>query len=237
MNLTSIGKMHIYQKKSNTMINKLIVIFVIITILTIFVIKRVEKYYINYAQIKTEQTMSKLLTKTMLSNSQNNNSYLKYTYDESGNILSVDTNKTEANRFISGVMKDLENILQTSEVDNQSIKKTKINMEHSNKNYGIIVWVPTMAALRNSIFNNFGPKIPVRVATIGHGDIRLLITGNDYGINNVLLKVYAELTLQEEVVLSTNSKTIKIKTKILLESKLLQGRIPEFYTNTYKFST
>ncbi len=51
----------------------------------------------------------------------------------------------------------------------------------------------------------------------------------DYGINNSLIEIYIRLSLDIQVILPFSSDTINIVKEIPIGSKVIQGKIPQYY--------
>ena len=53
----------------------------------------------------------------------------------------------------------------------------------------------------------------------------------NYGINNALIEVYVDLSVELEVILPIMNDTIEVTSSIPIAIKLVQGNIPEYYAN------
>ena len=51
----------------------------------------------------------------------------------------------------------------------------------------------------------------------------------EYGINSSLVEIVLNIKIQIEVILPFQSKTIFVEKNIILESKIIQGKIPQYY--------
>lgn len=94
---------------------------------------------------------------------------------------------------------------------------------------GIIYRIPTGVIFSNSLLNNIGPKIPVKLNFLGNIDSNISTKTNNYGINNVLVEVYVNLSVTMEIVLPLISKKTKVKTSIPVIMKMIEGNIPDYY--------
>ena len=120
------------------------------------------------------------------------------------------------------------------------------NLENSSKylneydsellNQGIICEIPFGAFLGNSLISNIGPKIPVKFNLLGDVNTDIRTNVKEYGINNALLEVSIEITVNFRVNLPFISNTITVNNIIPISMKIIQGNIPNFYTGGFTSS-
>ena len=117
------------------------------------------------------------------------------------------------------------------------------NLENSSKylneydsellNQGIICEIPFGAFLENSLISNVGPKIPVKFNLLGEVNTDIRTDVKEYGINNALLEVSIEITVNFRVNLPFVSNIITVNNIIPISMKIIQGSIPNFYTGGF----
>ena len=96
---------------------------------------------------------------------------------------------------------------------------------------GIIYRLPSGLFLKDNIISNIGPKIPVKI------DMRGSITTNidtkltNYGINNALVEISINITLEEEILLPYTVKKITVENSIPVVLKIIEGVVPKYYSN------
>ena len=91
--------------------------------------------------------------------------------------------------------------------------------------FGIVSDIPVIADL--------GPKIPVKVSLIGSSTSNLKTELEEYGINNVLMKVYIVANVNIQVILPFATETTTITEEIPLAINLVNGIIPQVYGGGY----
>lgn len=205
----------------------LVVIFLIIAIFLSFKLinNKITPVLMEYASAKAKTFATALI----------NQSIEKYTKDfdseelfivsknDEDEIKSIDFNPINVNKILNLITNDITNNLSKIE------QGTSIIENYGSVKEGIIYRIPLGMMFKNSLLNNLGPKIPVRLNFIG--DITSNINTNitDYGINNALIEVYIHITVQEKVILPFASNNIKVENKVPVALKLIQGKIPNYY--------
>ena len=77
--------------------------------------------------------------------------------------------------------------------------------------------------------SNLTPKIPYKLYSVASSDNSVYIDTQEYGINNSIIKVYFQTNIEYEIIFPFISKNVKIKKDLLIDSKIIQGKIPTYY--------
>jgi len=103
--------------------------------------------------------------------------------------------------------------------------------DKENLKKGIVFKIPSGVVFNNSLLANVGPKIPVRFTLIG--DVLSGVNTNvtNYGINNALLEVNVNIKLTLKVILPIASKEVNVETNVPIAIKMIQGSVPDYYSN------
>ena len=143
-----------------------------------------------------------------------------------GEILYVDYNLDQAYKTLEVITTELNNLLV--DLENGVIKN---NTDNSivGSDYGLILSLPMFISSDSVILANLGPKIYFKVHFVGSllTNIKSQIT--DYGMNNALVELYATIKITEELVAPVTSSSQVIEYDVLIASKVINGRVPEFY--------
>lgn len=91
-------------------------------------------------------------------------------------------------------------------------------------------YVPSGIIFKNTLFSSIGPKIPINLKMIGNVTSNVKTDVREYGINNSLITISIEIRVEMMVILPFSSDSIEINNQIPISIKLIQGKIPEFYT-------
>lgn len=87
------------------------------------------------------------------------------------------------------------------------------------------------------LLSNLGPKIPVLIQFVSSVFTNVKSRVTDYGINNVLLEVYLEVTMTYDIITPIKKEQKKFSYDLLLDSKVLQGTVPSIYGGVMEKST
>lgn len=155
--------------------------------------------------------------------------------DNNGNINSIDLNSIIVNKLLTTTTNTA--ILNLKYVEDGKIElldlsdNVTIGYDKDDLKKGIIYKIPTGVVFGNSLLSNIGPRIPVKFSLIGSAVSNINTKITNYGINNALLEVYVDLTVELEVILPLMTDDIKVTSSIPVAIKLIQGNIPEYYSN------
>lgn len=147
--------------------------------------------------------------------------------NNNGEIIDIDFNLTSVYDFSGHITDDLKADLYNLEIG-------KTNMDYydeyfSNGKDYFVLMVPYGIVSENIYFSNLGPKIPVKVKFMGS-----ILTGvktkvTEYGINNSLIEVYTTINISALVVTPVASKRNNRDFEILIASKIIEGKIPDYF--------
>ena len=218
----------------------IILLFLSVLVSLYLVINRLNIVFKNYASIETEKFIKGLINTTI------NNEFLdefekKYgvffteTRDKNNDIVTVDINRQVVNKFLNTTIVNIENNLiavENGSISNIELPKNIGSSKFKRIKQGVIMDIPSGLIFGNSFFSDVGPKIPVKVNLLGNvvGDIDVRV--RDYGINNTLIEIYIKVNIEEKIILPMTFKKINIKYDILVDSKLIHGKIPNYYLNS-----
>ena len=151
-------------------------------------------------------------------------------------INSIDFNTFTTNKILKKVNNNIWNnlnALQTGNLDLLSIDES-IFSNDSNLKKGVITKIPLGIVYNNSLFNNLGPKIPIKLSFSGNVNSYLETNIKNYGINNALIEITINIEVEEQVLLPFTSKKISVNSEIPLAIKIIEGNIPNYYASGMK---
>lgn len=150
-------------------------------------------------------------------------------------IITVDFNPVivnnvlrEVTTFVQDNLKKVENG-DISILDMNDIYINDLNYQKLSK--GIIFEVPFGIIFNNSVLNNIGPYIPIRLNLIGNVTSNVNIDVKEYGINNSIINVYVTVTIEEKMILPLLSKNVFLSVNVPIATKIVQGRVPTYFQN------
>ena len=222
-----------------------IIIVIIITSLIVFnyLIKKISTPLFKYAEIETKKFSNKIINDAIAHNVAKNiksEEILIVKYGEDGEIKTIDFNTNKINEYLSKttntIQKNMNNIEKGNIYEIDDIKDLLKNYKKENLKKGIIFYVSTGQFFNNPLLSNIGPKIPVKISLTGDIISYISTEVEDYGINNSLLKVYINITVNEDIILPFKDQNIKMNAKIPIAIKMISGKIPQYYYGSSKQS-
>lgn len=153
--------------------------------------------------------------------------------NNAGEIQTVDFNPIIVNKFLTemtNIVSDNLKKLEKGKIDDISFINTD-EYDIKNLKNGVISEVPMGIITNNVLLSNIGPKIPVKLSLIGNVISSVETNISNYGINSALIEVYARVEVTEQVIIPFQTKNIKIVNNIPVAIKVINGNVPEYYSN------
>lgn len=196
--------------------DKIIIILLLILIFTYIFLKiftnRSEIILIEYSKRKSINIISTMINESI-------NEVLRNNYD---NLINIEKNSNDEIVSIDFDNIELNNILY--DFNNNILNKIN-NLQIKNDIYyvpsGIIHNIPAIV--------NIGPKIPFKISILGDTNNNIYTNIKDYGINNSIIEVGIKINIDLQIILPFITKTISVDKNIILDSKIIQGNIPDYY--------
>ena len=205
----------------------IIVFIIIVTFIFINIFSRRSEYLLmDYISMKSTNIINAIINKSIVNilYEQKCDNLIKDYKDENGNIVNLDFNNNIVNRMIylitEDILDDMNNI-ESSDFNN-------INSKYINKN-NRVQYVPLGIIYNTPLLNNLGPKIPFKIEFLGSVNNEAKINIKEYGINSSLVELVINLNLQVQIILPFKSKAISIDKSVILDSKIIQGKVPSYY--------
>ena len=135
-----------------------------------------------------------------------------------GNINSIDFNTGLINKYLTKATKSIQqNLKYIEKGDLQKVEyKADLleNYDETSLKNGVIYYLNSGFIFNNPIFSNFGKQIPIKISLTGDVISNISTEVTNYGINNALIKVYANIKITEQVMLPYFDKSVELKTKV-----------------------
>lgn len=147
--------------------------------------------------------------------------------NKSDEVISVDFNTAKINKSLVKLNKAVYKDLKSFENGRYKLEDTEIETED------LIYKIPLGYITGNYTLSNIGPKVPLKVKVIGSVVSNIKTEVSSYGINNSLLKVYIDVTVNMRFMLPLISKDVLVNNSIPLVVKIIQGKIPNVYGGSY----
>ena len=147
--------------------------------------------------------------------------------NKSDEVISVDFNTVKINKSLVKLNKAVYKDLKLFENGKYKLEDTEIETED------LIYKIPLGYITGNYTLSNIGPKVPLKAKVIGSVVSNIKTEVSSYGINNSLLKVYIDVTVNMRFMLPLISKDVLVNNSIALVVKIIQGKIPNVYGGSY----
>lgn len=223
-------------KSTNVKINtsdKILIILVIILLATYLMLKiftiKSESVLLNYAENKSKELALLLITNVIEEITKEEmvdiNTIMNIEKNNSDEIIGIDFNNKSINTLLLKINEKFHYNLQILEND----KNNSLEKKYYKKVNPMIYEIPMSIVYDIPVLVGIGPKIPFKLDILGNTTNAIVTNIKDYGINNSLIEVVLETKINIQIILPFSSKEILTYNKIPLKSKIIQGKIPEYY--------
>ena len=89
----------------------------------------------------------------------------------------------------------------------------------------------------NILLENLGFRIPCKVNFVNDIEINFKTKVTDYGLNNVLVELYLVVNVENDLLSPQGHETFKEDYEIVIASKVIMGRIPDYYGGMFEKSS
>ncbi len=152
-----------------------------------------------------------------------------------GEIEMIDLNTVKVNNVLGKINEEI--IYYFGEFDHGNttlIKKySSLFQRYTNRSEsGLFINIPLGIIFTNPIVISIGPKIPIKMLLSGQVESDISTSIKQYGINNVLLEIDADIKVREKIIFPFSSHYVDVKLKVPLIIELISGKIPENFLNS-----
>lgn len=144
---------------------------------------------------------------------------------------------------------DIDDLIQVTKNSKEEITELSFDMKKSSKllsnvtsymneylsdyNYlGYRIDIPVGIFIKNPLFVQIGPKIPVKVelSDIALGNVRTAV--KPFGINSALIEVYLDIFVRTTILYPFETMDTDSEFSSLVTSKIISGTVPNFFGGT-----
>lgn len=226
--------------------DKIVIIIILISICSSIILFYLDKLshstVLEYAKNETTLLSTLVINEAIEKNISSFDKTKDLIYEiknKNDEIISVDFNTISVNKVLTKLNKSiLENL---KKIENGNLSLPNINKEYIKNNGNIIYYIPIGIVTNNIFLTTIGYKIPVKMNAVGNVVSKIKTNIEEYGINNVVFKMYIEIEVKQLVLLPFVSEIVTLNIEVPLVMKLIKGRIPSVYggllTNTSSLNT
>lgn len=136
----------------------------------------------------------------------------------------------EINKLTNDISVKIQRILNDIDANNISDYYTNNNSNIYKHIRNGIVCELSLGSIRNSLlFANIGPTIPIKLVFLSQNNVDIDFETAEYGINNIIVKMYLKVTLHEQITMPISSKRKEIVVKEPLTVHIIKGEIPYLF--------
>lgn len=202
--------------KKKNMKNKLLLIFISITFITILLIYfysiKISPLLMKYAEIESKRIAIDIISNGVsdeVIKTLDKKDIFYTEKDNNGNVEVIDYNSKVVNEVLS-----------------VSSKKVIKNFEKvEKKNDGIVTRIPLGVVTNNIFFENLGPKVPVKLSLDGNVLTSLKTDVKEYGINSALIQISVKIEANVHIIMPLYTKEINVINEVPISIKIAKGNV------------
>ena len=210
-------------------ISLLLVIIFIILIISFFIVnyidKKISPIIMDYSKSEIKKIASIIINRSIRDNLLDDGilDELFIVGKDNNEITSVTLDSVIVNKITNRISDACEDNLRLIEKGEYNKLRDEFNL---GKEYFL---VPSGVIFTNSILSNIGPKIPINLKIIGNVTSGVKADVKEYGINNSLITISVEISVELMVILPLSSDYVSITNYVPIMVKLVQGEVPDIY--------
>lgn len=191
-------------------------------------VKKVSPTIMEYSKSQMKKVAATLINKSITNDIlEEMNLDELFIVDKSNNeeIINIMIDPSIINKAASRATDSVEDNLKRVELKDQKV----LDDFNINENY---FYVPVSILFDSPLLNNIGPKIPINFKMVGNVTSGIVSEVEEYGINNSLITISLEISVEIKVILPLISDYVSITNYVPLAIKLIQGKVPVYYGGT-----
>lgn len=205
----------------------MVIVIVFSFILIIIVNIKLKGALDNYINIESERIVSHVINQSIKDINFPSNYYLK---NNDGNIS---YNFSNINIYKEELTKRIQNyfsLIESGDYSKYPLYTLQYNKSKYNKiRKGYLCEMSFNALFNSVIFANVGPTIPVKLSFVGNVSVNLDVKTKEYGINNAIVEIYADVDIINKISMPIVQKKINVSVKEPIVVDIVKGNIPDYY--------
>ena len=233
-------------RKKKRKVNVLLICIIIIIFLGLisgyfinFYSRKAIPLLISYAEAESKKLIILVINKAVTKqiNNVDTDQIFEVTYNNNGEVILVDFNSKRTSIALSTITSLVEfnlRAIEEGKIDMLELPDNSLDLyDEDLLGKGIILEVPLGVISNSVLLTNLGPKVPVKISLIGDVSSGFSTDVKEYGINNALITLNIDVSVDTKVVLPFVSENMNVSASIPIAMKVIQGKIPEYYLNGF----
>ena len=204
----------IYSRKKINLSKKYrMLILVLVTALfnVVYLIKTIGPTFNQLCLSEAKSTATQIVHETIdeVMEKYGYNDLITTVKDKDGKIVSMQANIAVMNKIVSQIALKIQ-----EKIDNQDSRDISIRL-------GTFTGI--------TLLSGRGPKVPIRISSIGNLDTKISSEFTSAGINQSIHRIFASINCKIDVLTPFNTISSQIEEKVILAENVIIGEIPENY--------
>ena len=174
----------------------------------------------NTIEVYNNYLIMNFISNDILSKSDLNN-IIKLNKNNKDEIISIEYDTKLTYKLLKVVTDELYQIVS------QTTYKDILDYDFDIKD-DLVIYYPVLLSSNNIFLNNLGPKVPVKIKFLSSLLTNINTKVTSYGLNNVLLEIYINITINDDIVIPYYKDKISKDYNVLLSSKVVMGTLPNY---------
>lgn len=188
---------------------------------------KLKKSLDSYISIESERVASHVINQSI----KDLDHFPKYYLSSEGERLSYDLKSI--NKYKDTLSKRIQYYF--SQIENGNYSKYPLYTVNYNKNKykdirkGYLCEMSFNSLFDSVIFANVGPTVPIKLSFVGNINVNIDIKTKEYGINNVIVEIYAVVDVTNKISMPIGKQKTSIRVKEPITIDIVKGMIPNYY--------
>ncbi len=131
--------------------------------------------------------------------------------DTYGNITALKTNISEINRLKTQILTVVDTRLLNLDVEE--------------------IGLPLGSIILPELFSGTGPKLPVRIMSVGFSDATFHNAFYEAGINQTSHQIIMDVTIDVNILTPVGAEPVKVTSQVMVAETVIVGSVPSSYVN------
>ena len=212
------------KKKYSFTIKMIIIVIILTSILLIYINNNITPKILDISTKSIDVYNNHLIMNFISNDSLSNkelNDLINIVKNKNDEIISINYDIKKSYSILENITNELYEIV--SNTTYKDITDHDFDIKDD-----LILYYPIGLASDYIYFNNLGPKIPIKIKFLSSLVTNINTKVSNYGINNVLLEIYVDIDIVDDIVIPFKKESIKKHYSVLLSSKVIMGKVPMY---------